>query len=705
MHLVRWSPIIVSLLASLTVAAREVPITILTTTDLHGTILPTMDYEGNKNRGGIARLSTKIAEIRKETPNALLVDCGDTFQGTAVSYLDKGQIIVKLLNHLQYDAWTLGNHEFDWGTEILADCLKTARVPILAGNLKPLSDDAKAKFAKVQPFVIKEVDGVKVAIVGLTTPGIPNWSRPRLIPGLEFEQSVVALRRIMPQVKAAGADVIVLATHQGLRESGDDHANQLYSIVYGFPEFAAIAGGHTHRHWPQFSFSRTDIVYCQPSYWGNHLGRIDLVYDTDTKRIVRRKSTTILMDESVPLDPRILALARTELAAAKEHMSREIGVATADFTPAGAPRHETPIHNVISEAIAEALRERGAKVDAVVHGLLNDRAMLRKGKLTVADAWNIVPYDNFIGVAELTPAELKEVLEENAQSRDRFRGIWGMRMVVKFSAPVGERIVSLTDRDGRPLDESKRYKVAFNSYELASGGTRFPTLREIVDRPTSKLVEYDFQTREAVVKFIEKRRKLSPKLYGWWNPSARAAAAASEGAHAKSSTRSEHAGCLVIWEVCYRPQGQRADPNGEWIVIANDCDKTISLTGYTLSDNERNGTYHFGQGVELKSGEKLVLAYDVEAFARAAYPLAPNVKVIGYGADARGLQLNNNGDDLTLRDPTGNLVDEVWYGKQFDSREIGADSASRFAPTCRKGESIKRREGKWTVNLSPSPGS
>jgi 2',3'-cyclic-nucleotide 2'-phosphodiesterase/3'-nucleotidase len=506
----------VLLLVVLSLAAREVPITILSTTDLHGTILPTMDYEGNTNRGGIARLATKIAEIRAQTPNTLLIDSGDTIQGTAASFLDKGRVIVRLVNQLKFDAWTLGNHEFDWGTDTLAACIGTAEVPVLAGNLKPVSDDAKVKFAKVQPFVIKEVDGVKVAIIGLTTPGIPNWSRPRLIPGLEFEQSTVALRRIVPAARAAGAQVIVLAVHQGIRESGDDHANQLNAVSSGFPEIDAIAGGHTHRNHPEYKFARTDALYCQAAYWGMYLGRIELVYDTEAKKVVSRKSRTILMDDSVPLDPKVIQLAKNELAAADKQLSREIGSATKDFTPAGAPRYETPIHNLIFESIAEALKERGVTVDAIVHGLLADRGMLRQGTLREADVWQIVPYENTIGVIEVTPVELKEILEENANSRDRFRGIWGLKMKLKMNAPQGERVVSLTDRDGKPLDNEKRYKVAFNSYELASGGLRFSKLREIAERPASKLVEYDFQTREAVLRYIEHHKEISPVLHASW---------------------------------------------------------------------------------------------------------------------------------------------------------------------------------------------
>src|ERR1051325_1776785 len=117
-----WFSLCLGCVVVISAFSREVPITTISTTDLHGTILPATDYEGNTNRGGIARVSTKIAEIRAKTPNALLIDSGDTIQGTAVSYLDKGQVIGRLINYLKYDAWTLGNHEFDWGTDVLGAC-------------------------------------------------------------------------------------------------------------------------------------------------------------------------------------------------------------------------------------------------------------------------------------------------------------------------------------------------------------------------------------------------------------------------------------------------------------------------------------------------------------------------------------------------------------------------------------------------------
>lgn len=515
-------------LSPLLAPAAEVHITILHTTDLHGNILPTTDYQGNPDRGGIARLATKIADIRRENPNTLLVDAGDTIQGTTVSFNTEGRLIVKLFNHLKYDAWTLGNHEFDWGLKKIAQCITDAEVPVLAANIKlPIERDGEpfppevAAFKKVRPYVIKEISGVKVGIIGLTTPGIPNWSRPRLIQPLEFVDSVRALQRIVPEVQRAGAHILVLVTHQGYKRSPDDHANQIHSIAAHYPELDVIIGGHSHQEWSEFLIRPSGILYTQANYWGTYLGRVDIKFDTDKKKIIEKKSRTILMDASVPQDPAILDLSKEPLAEAEKELKTVIGTAESDFITRGSPKRETHIHNLICDAIDAALKKNNVRADIIIHGVLNDKGILKKGDITVYDVWTVVPYENTIGVFEVSLDALKELLEENASHFERgsFRGYWGARITYQLTEDRGKplRIVSIADRDGKPFPPDATIKVAANSFDLASGGTRFPKLRQIADRPESKLVEYDFQTRQAVIDFIKERKTVAPRIVGWWN--------------------------------------------------------------------------------------------------------------------------------------------------------------------------------------------
>ena len=109
-------------------------ISILHTTDLHGHILPTSDYDGTADRGGLARCVTQIRRWRRQNPNSILVDIGDVYQGTEVSLRNKGELMIDLFNHLKYDAWVIGNHEFDWGIEPFTNALQKSAMPVLGAN-------------------------------------------------------------------------------------------------------------------------------------------------------------------------------------------------------------------------------------------------------------------------------------------------------------------------------------------------------------------------------------------------------------------------------------------------------------------------------------------------------------------------------------------------------------------------------------------
>jgi 2',3'-cyclic-nucleotide 2'-phosphodiesterase (5'-nucleotidase family) len=488
--------------------AREVSITILDTTDLHGHIEPYRERGNTNAMGGLARCAAVIREVRAKEKNVLLVDAGDTIQGTAASWLTGGQMMMRAMNALRYDAWVLGNHEFDWGLEKLTGCVARAAMPVLAANVSGM--------AKVQPYLIREVDGVKVAVIGLTTTGVPNWSRPRLIPGLKFADSVETLRRVLPAARREGAQVMVLVVHQGYKEGGDDHANQIRAMAQRFSELDVIIGGHTHR---EFGGARIfGVVYNQAEFHGRRLGRVDLVYDTEQKRVTSRQARTIPMDASVAPDEELMGVVREDLERERKYLGEVIGEAAEPLLTKGGPKRETPIHGLICEAIAEGLKSRGAKVDAVVHGILSGREGLEKGPVTVGDVWRIVPYENTVGVAEMTGAQLWEVLDENvgAYEKSEFRGIWGLRWKFDPRGIPGRRVLEVRWPDGRLLGDAERVAVAFNSYELASGGLRWPKLREIVDKTESKLVEFELGTREALIDLIRGRGTITPSVQGWW---------------------------------------------------------------------------------------------------------------------------------------------------------------------------------------------
>ena len=182
--------------AAETLNPGTVTFSILHTTDLHGHIfLPTVDYNGNPDIGGLALCVTQIRRWRRQNLNWILIDVGDVYQGTEVGLRSKGELMIDLFNYLKYDAWIIGNHEFDWGIEPFSHAVARSTMPVLAANTllegRPAGEisDTKNPFSKIQPYILKEIAGIKIAIIGVTTPGMPFWFRPEFAPRPLFSSS------------------------------------------------------------------------------------------------------------------------------------------------------------------------------------------------------------------------------------------------------------------------------------------------------------------------------------------------------------------------------------------------------------------------------------------------------------------------------------------------------------------------------------
>ncbi len=482
--------------------ARLIEIRVLHTTDLHGHLVPTTDYEGHTNVGGLFRCSTLIRQLRAERENVLLVDCGDLYQGTAESLLTGGQVMTKALAALKYDAWVLGNHEFDWGLDKMAARVGESTTPVLAANMQPIEDSANP-MPSVRPYIIKEFEGVKVAIVGLVTPGVPSWSMPDQFEGLHFESSVDALRRIMPAVRAEKPDILLLATHQGYKPYGDDHANQINAIAQNFPEFDAIIGGHSHR--VETSVNVKDAIFTQAGYYGNWLGCLDLSYDTVARKLVGKNARVLTVGDQYPPDPELSSLFSNEVQRGEAYLSQRVGRAQGDLKAGTDAKGRSPIQLLLCRAIAEA-----SKAEIVMHGILAEED-LKAGDILMSDVWRIVPYENRIGTALLTPREIEDILNENLARRGKvqFMGVYGLDYEVEKDANGQLRVRDLRLADGSFLHPRKRFRVAFNSYTIASGGARFPRLHEIVIQPEARLELLTLDTRTAVLDYVKRHRTVS----------------------------------------------------------------------------------------------------------------------------------------------------------------------------------------------------
>jgi 2',3'-cyclic-nucleotide 2'-phosphodiesterase (5'-nucleotidase family) len=485
-------------------------ISILHTTDLHGHILPTADYNGNPDYGGLARCAAQIRRWRRQNPNSILIDVGDVYQGTDVSLRNKGELMIDLFNHLKYDAWIVGNHEFDWGIDTFMNALQRSAMPVLAANTilngKPagVSSDSHHPFAKIQPLIVKEIAGIKLAIIGVTTPGMPFWLPGEFTRGIEFQNPVEPVRRAIATAKNEGADAIVLSGHMGLkmRTGGDDFANTVMALTSEFPEVPVFIAGHTHQAIP--SRITNGVLFTQADHFGIHVGRVDLLFDRNSKKLLHREAICEMMDNRFHPDHVIVSRARAQLAESDAALSSPVGELAETLRGQSRPGVPSDVERLIGAAISEALVERNVPLDGVMHGAFDDRAGLVAGPKTLNDLWNLIPYENYIVTARLSPEEIKVVMEEVFTSHEK-RNLLGFEVKTQGR---GEncRIISTTLADGRQLDRNKKYVIAFNSFDSRSGGHHFMKLRTLLERPEANYVLRPLQTRDALIEYFQRHK-------------------------------------------------------------------------------------------------------------------------------------------------------------------------------------------------------
>ena len=459
-------------------------VSIIHTTDLHGHILPTVTYSGLPDVGGFARCATQIRRWRKENPDSLLVDVGDLYQGTAVSYANEGRLFVDLLANFGYDAWTLGNHDFDWGPEVLAKNIAAAKTPILTANLTGSPE-------KVIPWKMREVAGFHIALIGLVTPGLPYWLMPETLGGIAATDPAVALKKAIAQARSAKADAILVLGHYGhLKE--DDFANPIRHTLSEAPGADVFIAGHTHKHIASLDIS--GALYTQANYYGIHCGKVDLTFDVNSRKLIAKTASTEYMDKRFDLDPGVINLSQPELKKAEEQLAR---VLTTLEKPIPGKRRGSPLAQLICKSISDALARNKTPADAVFHGTFGT-GDIPAGPVTVADAWKILPYENTLVIVAVTPAQLLEIVAED-------RKTYSDRTLLPFEVVWEKRTPVRILKDGTDLPADKPVTVAFNSYDSQSAGHRLMRLREIVYLPSSNRRPIDINTRDALIETLLNR--------------------------------------------------------------------------------------------------------------------------------------------------------------------------------------------------------
>lgn len=485
-----------------------VEIQFLQTTDIHGFIDDSDALEGG---GGWLRIATLIRRQRDAwgAARTVLLDCGDTCQGTLVAAVSKGAAAAELLQALEYDVWAPGNHELDFGVARYLALCQAVEGRVLCGNVSVTLDGERHAHPA---WRMLERSRARIAVIGAGASYLKQWLWGRSLESYEVETAVSMLERVLPEILRARPDMIVLAIHQGWLEHDPRAVNEIRTIAWRFPEIDLIFGGHTHRPRPGMRLGH-GTWYVQAGKHAAHLAVARATIDLRRHEVVRITSHLIAADAAVPVDREARRAAEPWLAKAAAFAREPVGTLTAAVSASGHPGEDCEISDLICQAIAAA-----SGADVVLHGRLS-AAGLPAGTVTEADLFSVIPYENSIATARLTAAELAEILTEQLAYRDSaaYNGIWGA--AARTDAAGGVSVSPVAGADGAA---PTRVKVAFNSYTVAGGGGRFPRLRALLRRPESKLLDLGVDSRDALRAFVRDNTPLRCTTRRWLDTDAAA---------------------------------------------------------------------------------------------------------------------------------------------------------------------------------------
>ena len=482
---------------------KSVTLRIIETSDVHGAFFPYNFTERTPMKGTIARVSSYVKRQRQQFGrNVILLDNGDILQGQPTSYYsnfvrtDQPNIAAEVINYLNYDAQTFGNHDVEPGHKVYDKWIREVKCPMLGANII----DLKSGKPYVEPYALLERDGVRIAILGMLTPAIPSWLHPNVWSGMRFENIIPCARQWIKILKEKEkADVIIGLFHSGwddgivTEDYVEDVARECAEKV---PEFDVIFFGHDHQE--RNVTAKSGVLCLDPSCNAVKVAQATLTLQKDKrgKWKVKRKEGELIDVTTEPVDEEYMAHFKSRIDDVRNFTEEQIGTFLTTIYSRDAFFGSSAFMDFIHRM---QLEETGA--DVSFNAPLTFDSKIAAGPVYVSDMFKLYRYENHIYVLRMTGKEIRNHLEMaydlwtstmtspddhilllaertlNDQQRLGFKNLSfnfdsaaGIDYEVDVTKPDGQKVRILQFSDGRPFDENAWYRVAMSSYRGNGGG-------------------------------------------------------------------------------------------------------------------------------------------------------------------------------------------------------------------------------------------
>ena len=478
-----------------TAMAQEVNIKLLGTSDVHGRIVPwSYGADIEDKSGSYAQIATYVKDVRKNNKNVVLVDVGDAIQDNQVDVFAKDKKyykdhpIPKVLNEMKYDVFVLGNHEFNFGMKALDEILKDIKAKKLTANFYYKKNDKRY----IDATTIIEKDGVKLGIIGLSTPMSAKFEEDTgNLKDMKFTSPTEEARTQVEKLKAKGVDAIIVIAHMGIDNENKIPDTGMRDVINAVDGIDVVIAGHMHKDVPSETIKNTLIT--EPHRYGTVVSEVDLTFDINDKKevkLVKKESKTVPVKE-LEADKKIAEIYKPYHEKLRELNNVVIGQTENEMVPqetkhgvSAAFSKDTGLSSFIND-----VEQHYSGADVVTFSFDHQKARMNKGDIKKKDIiFNYRYAGGDVTVYELTGKQLKEYMEWSANYFDTIQPgdteyrynaerkkskyvtydiFGGVNYKIDLRNPQGSKIVDLTLADGKPVTDDMKLKVGMNSYRFA----------------------------------------------------------------------------------------------------------------------------------------------------------------------------------------------------------------------------------------------